>query len=232
MKKLYLLGILFIFQIGFAQEAELFENTWYLRTVMLDDLAEEYVVSEIDPPISPYLLISEDFNFNGEGACNTFSGEYDFFPPNGLSATSFLATTDDCGVPIHNRFETSYFTFISNEFSCDILLESQDYILILGNVLGGIAVFRSEPLAITDFLNNEFTLYPNPVNDVLFFKSAAAIGHLTIKILTVEGRLLSTQNLEFERQASLDVSTLSKGVYFLNIEEENGNTSIKKFIKN
>ena len=199
---------------------------------MLDDLAEEYVVSEIDPPISPYLLISEDFNFNGEGACNTFSGEYDFFPPNGLSATSFLTTTDDCGVPIHNRFETSYFTFISNEFSYDILLESQDYILILGNVLGGIAVFRSEPLAITDFLKNEFTLYPNPVNDVLFFKSAAEIGHLTIKILTIEGRLLSTQNLEFERQASLDVSTLSKGVYFLNIEEENGNTSIKKFIKN
>ncbi|MGB3344389.1 MAG: T9SS type A sorting domain-containing protein, partial [Aequorivita sp.] len=62
-------------------------------------------------------------------------------------------------------------------------------------------------------------------------KSAAEMGHLTIKILNIEGRLLSTEDLEFEKQASLDVSGLSKGVYFLNIEEENGNTSIKKFIK-
>ncbi|MGB3342976.1 MAG: T9SS type A sorting domain-containing protein, partial [Aequorivita sp.] len=62
-------------------------------------------------------------------------------------------------------------------------------------------------------------------------KSAAEMGHLTIKILNIEGRLLSTEDLEFEKQASLDVSGLSKGIYLLSIENENGLATVKKFIK-
>src|SRR5690554_6692288 len=86
-------------------------------------------------------------------------------------------------------------------------------------------------LGVNSLAQQQFSMHPNPAKNELFLNSNGKTGNLNIKIFSIEGRLLSTQNLKFERQASLDVSTLSKGVYFLNIEEENGNTSIKKFIK-
>ena len=86
-------------------------------------------------------------------------------------------------------------------------------------------------LGVDDIKNLGFKLYPNPVKDIMILESDAEIINPAVKIFSLEGRLLSTQNLAFEKRASLDVSGLSKGVYFLNIETENGNKSVKKFIK-
>ena len=214
-----------------AQDPQLFENTWHLRTVMLDDMTDEYVVSEINPPIAPYLIISEDFDFNGAGACNTFNGTYNFYPPNDLITLDFFATADGCGGQEYDRFEEDYFWFISHEFWFDISQDSEGKVLTLGTPLGGVAVFKSNPLSTKDFYKNELNVYPNPVNDVLILDSKEEIGNLTIKIFNIEGKLLSIQNLNMKKQVSVDVSSLSSGIYFLNIEDEKGNTTIKKFLK-
>ncbi|QQX78185.1 T9SS type A sorting domain-containing protein [Aequorivita iocasae] len=50
-------------------------------------------------------------------------------------------------------------------------------------------------------------------------------------LIHIEGKLLSVQNVTLENQTSIDVSNLTSGIYFLNIEDENGNTTTKKFIK-
>lgn len=231
MKYIYILLTLLVSQTNYGQDPQLFENTWYLRSVQLDDLAPIYTVSEIDPPITPFLIISEDYNFNGEGACNNFNGAYNFFPPNNLLTTGFVATTEDCGIPIHNLFENSYFWYISNEFWFDITEDGGGRILTLGNPLGGIAIFRSNPLSTKDFYQNEFTVFPNPANDVLILRFQTGVTQLTIKILNMEDKVLNTHNLEFKKEISLDVSNLSSGIYFLNIEDEKGNTTVKKFIK-
>ncbi len=47
-------------------------QTWHLTSVMIDDLAPLYIVSEIDPPIQPYVTIEGNLSFSGQGACNTF----------------------------------------------------------------------------------------------------------------------------------------------------------------
>ncbi len=77
-----------------------------------------------------------------------------------------------------------------------------------------------------------FSIYPNPTQNELYIKSQKSkTGNLKIKIFNVEGKLLSLQNLNFENQASLNISHLSSGIYFLNIESENGMVEVKKFIK-
>jgi heat shock protein HslJ len=199
--------------------------------VQLDDLAPIYEVSEIDPPIAPYLLITEDFNYNGEGACNTFNGTYNFNIPNYLTATVFVATTNDCNIQLHNLFEDAYFGYISNEFWYDITQDGGGNVLTLGNPLGGIAVFKSYPLSVKDFNENVFTVYPNPAKNELFLSSTNTTENLTLKIFNIGGKLLSTQNIALQEQTSLDVSQLVSGIYFLNIEDERGNTATKKFIK-
>lgn len=231
MRQIYAIIALLVLTVANGQEEQLFENTWHLRTVQSDDLAPLYDVAEMDPPIAPYLKISEDFSFNGEGACNNFNGTYSFYSPNNLTTTDFLATIDDCGIEEQNRFEDDYFYFVSGDFWYDIVQEGDGAVLSLGNPLGGIAVFNSYPLSTKEFYKNEFNFYPNPVNDVLVLSSEHEIGILKIKIFNLEGKLLSTQNLEFQKQVSVDVSNLSRGIYFLNIEDGNDNTAIKKFIK-
>lgn len=76
-----------------------------------------------------------------------------------------------------------------------------------------------------------YSIHPNPAKNELFLTSKYTSGTLTLKIFNIEGKLLSTHNLEVANQTSIDVSSLTSGIYFLNIEDENGNTTIKKFIK-
>ena len=72
---------------------------------------------------------------------------------------------------------------------------------------------------------HSISLYPNPADEVVFVRSSYPISKLILydaqmRLLKVEGRV-----------ASLDVSSLKKGIYFLKIEI-NGNSFMKKvFVK-
>lgn len=79
---------------------------------------------------------------------------------------------------------------------------------------------------------SKFSIHPNPAKNQLFLNSKKPAGNLKVKIFNIEGKLLSTQNVAFENQTSINVSQLTSGIYFLNIEDENGKTEVKKFIKN
>ncbi len=76
-----------------------------------------------------------------------------------------------------------------------------------------------------------YSIHPNPAKNELFITAQNTAGNLKVKIFNIEGKLLSTHNLEVANQTSIDVSSLTSGIYFLNIEDENGNTTTKKFIK-
>lgn len=73
------------------------------------------------------------------------------------------------------------------------------------------------------------TIYPNPIHDKVKITSIAPIKKITL--FTVEGRLISTKNIENTNfSSSMDVSKLSKGIYLMNITTKKGKT-IKKVVK-
>ena len=81
------------------------------------------------------------------------------------------------------------------------------------------------------FVNkNKIKLYPNPVSDNLTIENPF-IGNLQLIVISQLGQQVLKQN-QNTSITSLDVSTLSKGLYFLNITSENGNSQTLKFIKN
>lgn len=218
--------------ISFAQDPQLFENDWYLYAVQATDLDTEYIVSDIQPSIFPFLILNENLEFNGEGACNSFTGLYEYYPStNEMGAIEFMETGEDCGLQLHNSFESSYFAFISGGFEYSVMQDGTGLVLNLTNGLFGYATFKNYPLSISDFSKNKLQLYPNPVKNELFLSSKNGAGNLNVKIFNIEGKLLSTQTMEVANQTSINVSQLTSGIYFLNIEDENGNTIIKKFIK-
>jgi len=218
---------LFSFQ-SFAQDPdpELF-RTWYLYFVQSTDLGTPYEVSEIDPPIQPYITILEDLSFNGEGACNTFEGSFSYENPNILFSNTFNETNEDCGIQIHNSFENSFFGLVQGIMSYSISQESDGLMLYFDTILMGSAILRDYPLSTSDFNLNTIKLYPNPVSETLnVFIENNVIEKMVV--YSINGEIVIEQN--YNQNNSIDVSLLSKGMYFVEIFTSEGKT-VKKFIK-
>lgn len=85
----------------------------------------------------------------------------------------------------------------------------------------------------SDFMANyevenkgEVTIYPNPVKDVLYFKTQQKIE--SIELYDIVGQKIK----EFDAQSlSIDLKTETKGIYVVKIKLTNGQTEIKKVIK-
>ncbi|WP_339837503.1 T9SS type A sorting domain-containing protein [uncultured Flavobacterium sp.] len=76
--------------------------------------------------------------------------------------------------------------------------------------------------------SNEISLYPNPTNHLLNIDVPDNFEVKSINIINQIGQTIINQN---ENYKSIDVSTLSNGIYFIKINSENG-TITKQFIKN
>ncbi|HET8803772.1 MAG TPA: T9SS type A sorting domain-containing protein, partial [Aequorivita sp.] len=155
----------------------------------------------------------------------------EFFPSNELSSLNFITTTNDCGIQQHNSFEDEYFAFISGGYWYTITEDSEGKVLTFESALMGYAVFKNYPLSTSDFQKNKFQIYPNPTKNELYLRATNTTANLKVKIFNAAGKLLNTQILELENQSSIAISQLATGIYFLNIQDENGNTTIKKFLK-
>lgn len=83
-------------------------------------------------------------------------------------------------------------------------------------------------LAVDDaaMAGNKVSLYPNPVKDVLNFTNEDKIK--SVKIFDATGKQLPSQ----KSVSNLNVSTLGKGVYFVEVEKKDGTIIYEKFIKN
>tara|TARA_R110002050_G_scaffold3931_2_gene20070 strand:+ start:2769 stop:4154 length:1386 start_codon:yes stop_codon:yes gene_type:complete len=77
---------------------------------------------------------------------------------------------------------------------------------------------------------NNFMIYPNPVANTLFFETPFSSKH-QLQLINQLGQQVLQQTSDVSA-TSLDVSNLSKGLYFLNITSENGEKQTIKFIKN
>ncbi|GGG44158.1 T9SS type A sorting domain-containing protein [Bizionia arctica] len=229
MKQLLLSISVICFTNCFAQEPnpDLFQ-TWYLYSVMASDgTPAPYVVSEIEPTITPTLTILEDLTFYGTGACNTFNGTFNLPYPDNLETDQFSNTTDDCGIESHNNFENEYFDFIQLIGSGYYLsTEDNGMELKLNTPVFGQAVFKNFPLNITKFELHQIDIYPNPISSLIHLKSQNS-HIIKIELFNSIGQTIKTIENNFD---TIDLSDLSNGFYIMKIDSKFG-TINKRIIK-
>jgi hypothetical protein len=63
------------------------------------------------------------------------------------------------------------------------------------------------------FVNANLFTYPNPVTDVLKIDLKGVTGEGTISILSLEGKVMQTQNTSGNSLATMSLSHLPKGIY-------------------
>ncbi len=225
MRKILLIILISFFSFqSFAQDSELFK-TWYLYRMDFD-FGEPQYVENIDPVISPYLTINESFEFNGFGACNSFSGSFIYTEGDfTLTPINFENTNIDCVHPEHILFEEGYF-FQFSEGLLLYIVDLQETQFAFDQYPGFTYAFSNEPLSLKDNIINKIKIYPNPVSDILHISSEnTEIESIFIYSLTGKKVLEGLNETNY-----IDVSTLSKGLYFIEISSSPGK-SIKKFIK-
>jgi len=88
-----------------------------------------------------------------------------------------------------------------------------------GEILNGIKVELTGTSTGVEVINSEFNIYPNPVKDVLTIEGT----YTSVDIYDVFGKLVLTA----ESAKTINVATLSNGVYILNINAQNGVTTQK-----
>lgn len=227
-KHLFLL-ILTICSINcFAQEPNpnLFQ-TWYLYSVQASDGDKNYIVSEINPAITPYVTILENLNFSGKGACNSFGGTFNLFATNSMNTTQFSNAIADCGSQIQNDFESSYFYSIKSAVYYSITTEENGMVLYIGTPPFGTIVFKNFKLNTLNLDLNPIEVYTNRTTSMIHIKSQNTVI-TKIEVFDSNGQNSKTINNNFETINSTD---LSSGIYILKIHTELGTLNKKILIK-
>ena len=81
-----------------------------------------------------------------------------------------------------------------------------------------------------DIEQSLYSVYPNPVSNILIIDNPIG-GNYQLNIINQLDQIVLRQKKNIS-STSLDVSALSKGLYFLNINSENKRKQVIKFIKN
>lgn len=106
----------------------------------------------------------------------------------------------------------------------DLITESQSYSLIVLNA-------EEVPLSFESFNKTSLQLWPNPARNKLNISAVHNFkANVEVNIVDMLGRNVYTNNYQSTNNLSVDVSSLSKGIYI--VELNDGETSIKnKFLK-
>lgn len=91
-----------------------------------------------------------------------------------------------------------------------------------------VAKLNAFTLTTTDFDISMVEIFPNPVTDIITVNTPTA-STIVYKIFDVQGKIIQTSTLE--NTNTIDVTGLSKGLYFLKLNSTNTSTSTLKFIK-
>ncbi len=221
---------------AFAQDPQLFENTWYLQNVIING-QDNFPPSNDDVPFITITFIQNN-SFISTYVCDALEGTV-IYTNSEFLVDSWSMTLGGCFGPFAQEntlfqgiyLDTYFVGNIDDPFSYNIIDESNSKTLVITSSSGDEAIYSNQLLSRDNFEISKFSIHPNPTTDKLYITATNTRENLTLKIFNLEGKLLSNQTLVVANQTSIDISNLSSGIYFLNIEDKNGNTTIKKFIK-
>lgn len=86
-------------------------------------------------------------------------------------------------------------------------------------------------LSINDVFSSKFEMYPNPANSIVSISNSDSILVNNVSLTDLNGRTIKNVNLNGVSSAEINVSDLASGIYFMNINTDQG-IATKKFVKN
>lgn len=227
-----------------AQDPQLFEHTWYLTKVTIDDI--DYIPSDYGFfPTVQFSELSGIYELSLADPLNVMcSTEIDNFQMNPNRFTIIQENwvclpdqtcvnapnpDDPCTIIYGNHAQIYYATNSPLIYAIEENID-ETFTLEINNDEGNKALYHSEFLSTASINFTELTIYPNPSNDFLKLNKAFN-GRIKVSFFDFEGKLCLNVVLE-ATQSQIDVKMLSSGIYFAVFKNETGERVSKKFLKN
>lgn len=86
-------------------------------------------------------------------------------------------------------------------------------------------------LGVNDVLSSKFAVYPNPSNSFVTITNNDSILLSNVSFTDLNGRTVKNQDFTGVSSAEINVSDLTTGIYFMNVNTDQGMVT-KKFVKN
>ncbi len=243
MKTLIYISLILISGLSVAQNEILTEHEWELEYIELN--GETYYQpnneeSEYPITISFYEspLLEGLFGFQHNLICgNAYACDLEFVDDNTFDLPPCIITlAEGCSIIENVNFQSNYI-MIYQEFSTPqtfgpfnytLTTENDIISLTITNSLGDSATYSATTLGNSTQDQISFTIYPNPASNLIYFKGSK-IKIQNFKIFNINGQQVLQS--AFNPATGIDVSHLTKGVYFIKVDTKNGSL-MKKFIKN
>jgi len=185
-----------------------------------------------------------NYNRNGGGLINSTNSKLPF-----NTWIKFIVYLDYVNKEIY--IETPYFgTVLKGDFldlstSTNLLEEFKPAMLgfsiSTSNIISGpqmvnkydnikITALNKVPLSVSTFLNEQFTVFPNPASNLVNITNTQNLIVEEVSIYDLSGKLLKTQKVASTENTELNIEELAAGTYMFHIKTKEG-TAVKKMIK-
>jgi len=238
MKTLLIIIFLVIVSFTNAQDPQLFQYTWRLESITT---ANDVFTPSPNP--DPNTGTFDHIWFYDQAAGGNYYFEFGvygsvighdlMFSGNHVFDISFItlltgeSTLASLYMVDHFLFETQTGPVIYNPFSYDFRYENNLIYLDITNSVGSVATFYDDFLSQQQFLEDNISIYPNPVKERLHVDASNVVIQ-KISVYDLQGRAIV--NFDNFNSGNLDLSSLSKGVYILDVQTRQGSLR-QKLIK-
>ncbi len=219
---------------SFAQDPQLLETLWYLQKVTIEDV-DYFPPNVINEQENGTIYFFEEFDVVNIDYCDFADALVNY------DTNENIFTLDDspgillgdCLSPENITFSLIYSSVFFNQsiainpFNYNIVSDSDNFMLSIENNNGDKAIFSNVLLSNQDFNILDFTIFPNPVTNILIIKNSGQYSINRIKVFDVLGKLVLQENNPTNQ---LDISILSSGLLFVKIETDKG-IFVEKIVK-
>ncbi len=222
----------------YAQDPQLFENTWYLEKLVIDG------VEHFPPSNDEVNYIALDFfepNQLVTTVCDQMNSTVMFIGSDQFEMSPAGFTLGGCSLNENGFYQDLYFSVFNepisdlpfNPYIYSIINQTNNTTsLIITNSEGNQAYYNNVILSVRDYVKLNFTMLPNPATGSVELNS---IGKkmINITLIDINGCTVYIENLtEAKQQQTLRLINKKNGLYFLQIQFEDGRVITKKLILN
>ena len=240
MKKIIIITTLLLTAKSFSQNSDLF-RLWYLTKVIIDNT--DYIPSDYGyyPDLDiqyndslnlySFVLADPDRIVISCGIEDFFSNPDSFILDQAWFELSTALCYDGPDGPcttIYGKHAEMYLD-IFTPFNYIINQNNGEFTLEIVNTEENHAYYSSIPLSQPEFSQEQLTLHPNPVSDVLNINSTDIISK--VSVYDIQGKVIKTVSGLNSNTSKINLSTLQNGVYFIKVQTKSGASKLRRLVK-
>lgn len=211
----------------------LFYYSWQLNQINIEGQTDIPYNAELNYNVILNFYDTTPYTFSLK-VCQTLSGEIEYPANNVMIFPSVLTVSGDaCTLSENSDFEALLFNFFQSQINTEFTyyigivdFDPPNYFPIMIAPNGDYVEFHETYLGVESFDKKLFSIYPNPVSDIINVRALTTQNISKIRVLSLEGRLLLETNEHF-----VLTQHLSKGMYLVEAIAEDGSKQIEKIIK-